>query len=752
LSINGLETGGYVFLCHSGTGRKQTDQIRRELEENGVRCWVSYRDIPAGADWAETIYDAIAGSKALVFLHTSSANESRQIRNELDIATNLKVPIIPVRLDKSQVSRGIQYFTNSHQWLFPESSNAGNTAGMIAASLMRGEAAPPVPPQRKRLSLMLFVPVLAILAAGWLLLGRREGPPSPDNLFNLVGGGTVTWNYASDVVSHGDGGFTASGVWDWGFWSEAWVTRFDARGNPMWSWCDSLPGECRPRLLETADGGVIAGFGEYADSIYTGYSVRAVRLDSLGEVVWDSSVRIDWDGSIQPIFGDMGWQADGTAVMAFTMRRLRRVAFDATHIVELNPDSGEMEWSVIPERKECVAYLPLDDGGTRHVYLDVLSQANGIEVIGSSGETICAMVTGDMRSQATAAAPTHDHGVLLGVTEDRYGPGKGDIRLTRFSENLSILWSRSFGGDLWEAVSTILPLPCGGFLVAASTRSFGDGSSDGWLLRLNSSGDLLWETILDLGGNERIMSAAQESDGSFLVSGFTTAVAGKPDAWIGRVSPSGEWVSSFRLGTDIELEDWRQGFIDQSRWLMGMNRNYAPNIQEDTLSGGFSIDLNGVPLLHRNRFVLSPGFSVSVVVHVPDREAAAGNNWFCLGLTSGQISDFHRDPASVPLCELKWNYTGDTNGNSSSILFARASDGIFEERTVSDSGLLLLGAPQLMTIEVCRSGILFLLNHSHLHTAEAAAPAPDSAGVYIWGNSNTLGHRVQSVRLFHRRW
>jgi len=753
-----------VFVSHSSLDREIAEKILNHLESEGIPCWVSHRDIAPGSDWAETIYDAIAGASVMVLLFTGNANESRQVRNELDIATNLKVPIIPIRLDGSDISKGLRYFTNSHQWL--EGVAGGkrlDTRSIVAAvknAVSRSDSGEPAQSASasggSTGSGKVFLPILGLAAAALaaiLLLGRREALSEPSGLlFSLVAGGTDSWNYATDVAAAGDMGFFATGTWDWGFWSEAWVARFDSTLALLWNWSDSLAGECGPKILLTDDNGVVVAFGEYADFEYQGFWVRAVRLDSLGTVIWDSRKRIEWPDAIQPHVGELAWNHDGSISLALTLRVIDTARSNATHIIRIDPGDGGMTWRAIPDRMECVAFLPLPDGGAFHVYHEYFTKANGIELLSPGGDVLNSVLFGDELSQATCAALTDDGGLLVAVTGDRYGPGNGDLWLMKFSGEMELLWKRVHGGGMLDRANRIQLLPDGGFIVAGGSRSFGDGSLDGWLIRVNSRGEMVWQSSLITRGSSSISSVDMDADGSFLVAGYTSALRGERDALIARVSSGGVWADSVQLGLDILYENWGKGFLDQSVWLMGRNRNYTPVIRADSSAGGFSLDVKEVPLLLRERFEMSPGFSVSAEILVPDLPSVGGLNWVALGFTERDINAFHLDPASTPQHQLRWEYTkaGDFHDRGIEALCLR--DDSSAGRRESDQGWLTRGIPQRLTMETCRGSVRYLLNDSLFFQTPEGMRMPDSIGVYLWGSSVSLPHSIREVRVYRRRW
>ena len=190
----------YIFVSHSSKDSGKVRRVVDLLESSGVKCWVSYRDIPPGADWAETIYDAIAGSSGMVFLFSSSVNKSRQIRNELDIATNLDKPIIPLKLSDVPPSKGIRYFTNSHQWLDATHNWAEASRRLIDSinQTMNTEldpvaGGPIIRKKKNRLLTFLGILLAAAISAYAILRIVGGGSSSEDvsGLLNLVAGGQL---------------------------------------------------------------------------------------------------------------------------------------------------------------------------------------------------------------------------------------------------------------------------------------------------------------------------------------------------------------------------------------------------------------------------------------------------------------------------------------------------------------------------------------------------------------------------------
>jgi hypothetical protein len=106
-----------VFVSHSSKDKTIADAVVAVLESKGVRCWVAPRDILPGADWSESIIDAIHNTKAMVLVFSANANASPQIKREVERAVNNGKPIIPFRIENVVPSKSLEYFISMPHWL-----------------------------------------------------------------------------------------------------------------------------------------------------------------------------------------------------------------------------------------------------------------------------------------------------------------------------------------------------------------------------------------------------------------------------------------------------------------------------------------------------------------------------------------------------------------------------------------------------------------------------------------------------------
>jgi hypothetical protein len=106
-----------VFISHSAKDRTIAEAVCAMFESRGIRCWIAQRDILPGADWGETIIDAISGSRVMIVIISRNANDSAQVKREVERAVNRGVIIIPFRVENIPLSKALEFHISTTHWM-----------------------------------------------------------------------------------------------------------------------------------------------------------------------------------------------------------------------------------------------------------------------------------------------------------------------------------------------------------------------------------------------------------------------------------------------------------------------------------------------------------------------------------------------------------------------------------------------------------------------------------------------------------
>jgi sugar lactone lactonase YvrE len=106
-----------VFISHSHEDKPAADAACAALESKGIRCWIAPRDINPGQDWAASIVEAIRGAKIMLLVFSRHANESPQVKREVERAANSGKVLLPLRIDDVLPEAALEYYLSTPHWL-----------------------------------------------------------------------------------------------------------------------------------------------------------------------------------------------------------------------------------------------------------------------------------------------------------------------------------------------------------------------------------------------------------------------------------------------------------------------------------------------------------------------------------------------------------------------------------------------------------------------------------------------------------
>ena len=106
-----------IFITYSSKDQKVARTICTALENRGLACWISARNVKPGQNFQEQIVRAIRGAKVMVLVFTANANNSNEIKKELALASQNNLVVIPVRIEDVAPNEAFAYEFATRQWI-----------------------------------------------------------------------------------------------------------------------------------------------------------------------------------------------------------------------------------------------------------------------------------------------------------------------------------------------------------------------------------------------------------------------------------------------------------------------------------------------------------------------------------------------------------------------------------------------------------------------------------------------------------
>ncbi len=165
---------------------------------------------------------------------------------------------------------------------------------------------------------------------------------------------------------------------------------------------------------------------------------------------------------------------------------------------------------------------------------------------------------------------------MAGYTSS-FGAGRNDLFLVKLSSIGSLDWAKAVGGSYEDRGYSVIQTSDDGYALAGYTESFGAGSSDLFLVKLNSTGSLDWAKAVGGTDSDHGYSVVQTNDGGYAVAGYTSSFgAGGSDLFLVKFDSTGsvEWAKavggiSGDVGNSV-IQTTDNGYV-----VMGVTRSFG---------------------------------------------------------------------------------------------------------------------------------------------------------------------------------
>ena len=336
---------------------------------------------------------------------------------------------------------------------------------------------------------------------------------------NTIGGNKDEDLYSISLTS--DGGFILAGVSESDISYDKtepnyegsydfWIVKVNNVGIIQWD--KTIGGTLNERygdIIETSDGGFLLGgysnsyaSGNKSENCFLGtYDYWVIKLDGEGEIQWENTI----GGNGSDVLQSIKQTADGGYILAGTSSSL--ISGDKTEgtvggggysdywIVKIS-DIGLIQWqqTIGGTLGESLTYIDItNDGGY------IVSGASNSGIGGDKTENLI---------------------------------GYMDLWILKLNSLGNIIWQNTIGGDGEDGVFTeIHQLSDGEYILGTGSKSgimadkseFCLGVIDYWILRLDESGNVVWENTIGGSGADNFYCIEPTTDGGYIIGGESSS-------------------------------------------------------------------------------------------------------------------------------------------------------------------------------------------------------------------------------------
>jgi hypothetical protein len=381
---------------------------------------------------------------------------------------------------------------------------------------------------------------------------------------------------------------------------DTWIVKMNGLGVPEWKKSFGGSGSDLSNAIQpTADGGYIfTGWSNSVDGDVTGNfgfeDVWVVKLDNIGNIQWQKS------------FGGTG-NDQSYAIQQTTDSGYILAGISSSNDIDVSSNNGCFDYWIVKLNNSGFIQWEKSYGGSGCEYVSSIQQTNdGGYIVGgwtgsndgdvtenygeydywivkldSSGIMQWQQSFGALHDdQAYSIQQTTDGGyIVAGVSFITADDDEGNYWILKLDSFGVLQWQKTFGGTADDGAYSIQQTADGGYIVAGGSNSTdGDvttnsGSLDFWIVKVNSSGDLIWEKSFGGTLDETPTSIQQTTDGGFIISGWS-------------VSNDGDLTDSYGLGDYwvVKLNNPSAALKEINNYILKLYPNPVNDILNITVS------------------------------------------------------------------------------------------------------------------------------------------------------------------------
>jgi hypothetical protein len=334
------------------------------------------------------------------------------------------------------------------------------------------------------------------------------------------------WTYGGSLGDEGksvqqtlDGGYIIAGYTEsfgaGGY--DVYLIKTDGNGNTAWTKTYGGSYEDKSNSVQqTSDGGFIT-VGNTVSFGAGGSDVYLIKTDVNGDTTWTKT----YGGSNYDKGNSVQQTSDGGYIITGSTSSFGPIGQNIYLIkTDVNGDSTWTKTYYGGGVGVGNSVQQTSDGG----YIIIANVNDGVYLIktGTNGDTVWTKIYSRSNYDiGNSVQQTLDGGYIIAGYTYLYGPGGFEVYLIKTNVNGDTVWTRTFGGNRSDISYSVQQTSDGGFIIAGLTGSFGAGSFDAYLIKTDANGDSVWTKTFGGSNYDESTSVQQTSDGGYIITGST---------------------------------------------------------------------------------------------------------------------------------------------------------------------------------------------------------------------------------------
>jgi hypothetical protein len=169
--------------------------------------------------------------------------------------------------------------------------------------------------------------------------------------------------------------------------------------------------------------------------------------------------------------------------------------------------------------------------------------------------------------ECDAVVQTEDGGFILAASTRSYGNGNYDLYIIRTDSNGDTVWTKTFGGTGFDTANDIIKIDNANYLIA------GDLDGKVYLIKIKEDGDTVWTKIIGNDDDYVVNTVKKTLDGGFIFCGNKDL----EDYFILKINGDGDslWTKTYEYGSAYSIDPTSDGgyilMIRPGNWLHPQN-------------------------------------------------------------------------------------------------------------------------------------------------------------------------------------